>query len=480
MKNALVLLFSSTVALTIGLNASAEVQLLRSAHELGDPSGYCLDIPGFGPRMRKDAPINTHTCKYNRPGFSVDEEFEVTESQQLRLPEYDLCLAAGSLEAGSDVFTIDCAKDNVHAWTIHANGNVTPSGTPALCLTLGSEKRYVNSSPGNLIPNSSRGISMQECDDDREQYQSWKWSGTSEQDTPTANSLRGGMDVELARGIRELGNVVAGRETAALYAKQERLFASEDVLISKEIAYGPDEGQRLQVYAGVNRNNPQDAAPIILLVHGGGFVRGGLNNFATAATQFAGLGYIAVNMTYPLAPNATWPSGSQNVAAAVKWIKENAADIKGNPNQIFVLGQSAGGAHVAEFVFRPSLVDGESPTVAGAILGSPAINPNSNAASAGDKAYYGTSGDGWANQQISGNIERTSIPVLIMHAELDPDKFHSNAARLLHELAAEKGLHTRFRQLRGHNHTSYMASVGTSDTRALQEILDFMATAGNN
>jgi len=45
MKNALALLFSSTFALTTGVNASAEVQLLRSAHELGDPSGYCLDIP---------------------------------------------------------------------------------------------------------------------------------------------------------------------------------------------------------------------------------------------------------------------------------------------------------------------------------------------------------------------------------------------------------------------------------------------------
>jgi len=478
MKNFLFLLFSSTFALLASVNASAEVQMLRSAYELGDPSGYCLDIPGFGPRMRKDAPINTHTCKYNRPGFSVDEEFEVTESQQLRMPEYDLCLAAGSLETGSDVFTIDCAKDNAHAWTIHANGNVTPSGTPGLCLTLGSEKRYVNSSPGNLVPNSSRSISLQACAEDREQYQSWKWSGTSEQDTPTANSLRGGMDVELARSIRELGNVVRARETAALYANQRRLFDADDVTVSEEIAYGPEEGQRLQVYSGVNRNNPQNAAPIILLVHGGGFLRGNLNNFAAAATQFAGLGYIAVNMTYPLAPKATWPSGSQSVAAAVNWIKKNAVEIKGNPDQIFVLGQSAGGAHVAEFVFRPSLVDGESPTVAGVILGSPAINPNPDIAPEGDRAYLGDAIDGWADQQISGNIERTSIPVLIMHAEFDPDKFHSNSAKLLQELVAEKGVHTRFRQLRGHNHTSYIASVGTSDTQALEEILDFIATAG--
>jgi hypothetical protein len=118
MKKTGALILSSIFAITVSGYASADTQFLRSAYELGDPNGYCLDIPGFGPRLQKDAPINTHTCKYNRPGFSVDEEFEVTESQQLRLPEYDLCLSAGSLEAGANVFTIDCAKDNAHAWTI--------------------------------------------------------------------------------------------------------------------------------------------------------------------------------------------------------------------------------------------------------------------------------------------------------------------------------------------------------------------------
>jgi len=480
MKNALALLFSSTFALTTGVNASAEVQLLRSAHELGDPSGYCLDIPGFGPRMRKDAPINTHTCKYNRPGFSVDEEFEVTESQQLRMPEYNLCLAAGSLAAGSDVFTIDCAKENAHAWTIHANGNVTPSGSPELCLTLGGERVYVNSSPGNLIANSTRSISMQNCGADRNHYQSWKWSGTSDQDTPTANSLRTGMSPATAAGIKALGHEVRVQETRALYASLPRMFGAADVSVSKEIAYGPEEQQRLQVYSGVNRNNPQNAAPVILLVHGGGFSRGDLGNFRSAATHFAGLGYIVVNMTYPLEPKASWPTGSQSVAAAVRWIKENAADIKGNPDNIFVVGQSAGGAHVAEFVFRPGLVNGESPTVAGAILVSPVVGLNVENASPGETAYFGDTSNAWKDKQILGNIERTSIPVLIMTAEFDPEKFRVATARLFHELVVDKGVTARFSQVRGHNHISYTAAIGTSDTQAAEEILDFIATAGRD
>ncbi|MGI9204690.1 MAG: alpha/beta hydrolase, partial [Woeseiaceae bacterium] len=187
-----------------------------------------------------------------------------------------------------------------------------------------------------------------------------------------------------------------------------------------------------------------------------------------------------VNMTYPLAPKTSWPSGSQSVAAAVRWIKEHAQELKGDPDSIFVLGQSAGGMHVAEFVFRPSLIDGASPMIAGAILGSPAIAIDPASASAGQSAYFGDTGNGWNDQQVLGNIERTSIPVLIMTAEYDPDRFHTSAAKLFHQLVVDKGVAARFRQIRGHNHTSYIASVGTADTQAAQEILDFMATAARD
>jgi len=480
MKKTVALILSSIFAITVSGYASADTQFLRSAYELGDPNGYCLDIPGFGPRLQKDAPINAHTCKYNRPGFSVDEEFEVTDSRQLRMPEYDLCLSAGSLEAGADVFTIDCAKDNAHAWAIQTNGNVSPVDSPGLCLTLGEEKVYVNSSPANLIPNSTRAISMQTCDADREQNQSWKWSDLSEQDTPTANTLRAGMNPETAAGIKALGNEVRVQETRALYASLPRMYGDADVSVSEEIAYGPEEGQRLQVYSGVNRNNPRNAAPVILLVHGGGFSRGDLGNFRSTATHFAALGYIVVNMTYPLEPKASWPIGSQSVAAAVRWIKENATDIKGNPDDIFVLGQSAGGTHVAEFVFRPGLADGESPTVAGAILISPVVSLSLENATAGEMAYFGDTSNAWKDKQVLGNIERISIPVLIMTAEFDPEKYRVATARLFHELVVDKGVTARFSQMRGHNHISYTASIGTSDTQAAEQILDFIATAGRD
>lgn len=477
MKNVFLTVCSVFLVAVYANNVAAEPSFLRSTYDLEDPSGYCLDIPGFGPRMRKDAPIGTHTCKYSIPGFYVDELFELTGSNFLRLPEYDLCLSAESLTVGSNINTIDCNLDKVHAWTMHAEGNVTPEGDVSLCLTMSREKVYVNTSVANLTANSGREVSLQNCARDSQYYQSWKLSDPHELETITANTLRQGMGVDTGRRIRDLGNEIRPAETAEIYAAKPRMFGAADVNISNVVDYGPEQGQQLQVYSGANRNNPQRGAPVILLVHGGGFRFGDLNSLANTAMHFAGLGYVVVNMTYPLAPAATWPSGGQSVASAIDWVKENAADIKCNPNNIFVLGHSAGGTHVADFVFRPGIIDGESPEVAGVIISSPVLAVADYLPGTG---YYGEDANEWPKKQILGNVERTSIPVLILVAEFDPAQLQTSAVKLLNELVVEKGVAGRFSQLRGHNHISYISSIGTADTQSAEQIIDFIATATRN
>lgn len=457
-----------------------ERKFLRTMSNLGDPSGYCLDIPGFGPRMQKDAPITTHTCKYNRPGFSVDEEFVITESNHLRMPEYDLCLSAESREPGARVYTLDCAADAVHGWLVQDNGRVTPTDARDLCLTLSSEAVYVNTAPGNLTANSSRDISMQPCSNSTMlEFQQWRWSDLAEQNTESANTLRSGMSAEIAAGIRELGRNVRIAETAALYENEPRAFGAADVIVSDPISYGSHEQQLLQVYTGRNRNSPRNDAPVLVLVHGGGYLRGSLASHAPVATNFAALGFVVVNITYPLAPAAKWPSGAQSVAAAVGWVKSNVRDYKGNPDNVIVFGNSAGGTHVADYVLRPSLADGESPEVAGAIVASPGGVVISPPADGREHPYWGDLSTDAAAKQVVGNIERTSIPMLVITAEYDPDRFQVAAAQLVHELMVEHGVRVRTRQLRGHNHSSYMAGVGTADKRLEQEIIDFLATAAS-
>lgn len=455
----------------LSVQSFSQSMFLRSFYELEDPRGYCLDIPGFGARMQIDAPITTHTCKYSLPGFDVDEIFEHADGK-LRLVNYDRCLSADSMEAGSAVVnSIDCG--DAHPWEVHTDGRVTPAADSRQCLTLAAERVFVNTSIGTVPPYSSRAITLQRCTANASYRQRWRWSETDEMPTYNANSLRSGMTTAAREANREIGPAVDPAATAAIYADAPRAFGAADVTVSDEIAYGPEEGHRLRVYEGNNRNSPGVGAPIILLVHGGGFSRGDLNNLAHVATHFAGLGFVAVNMTYPLAPEHTWPSGAEAVHAAVEWIHANIGDYRGNPAQLYVYGHSAGGNHVANYVLRPSLSSTQGDRVAGAILASPALQlPDAPDGVGSD--YYDVDGRTLADMRVLDNIETGSIPVLITVAEFDPRGFHRSTAQLLTRLIEDFGAQPRLRQMPGHGHISYVSAVGTRDRLLEEELMDFM------
>ncbi len=471
MKIRVVIVTLTAVLLGMPLQAFSQSMFLRSFYELEDPRGYCLDIPGFGARMQIDAPITTHTCKYSLPGFDVDEIFEHADGK-LRLVNYDRCLSAASMEAGNAVVnSIDCG--DAHPWEVHADGRVTPAADSRQCLTLAAERVFVNTSIGTVPPYSSRAITLERCTANASYRQRWRWSETDEMPTYNANSLRSGMTTAAREANREIGPAVDPAATAAIYADAPRAFGAADVTVSDEIAYGPEEGHRLRVYEGNNRNSPGVGAPIILLVHGGGFSRGDLNNLAHVATHFAGLGFVAVNMTYPLAPEHTWPSGAEAVDAAVEWIHAHIGDYRGNPARLYVYGHSAGGNHVANYVFRPSLSSTQGDRVAGAILASPALQLP-GAPDAVGSAYYDVDGRTLADMRVLDNIETGSIPVLITVAEFDPRGFHRSTAQLLTRLIEDFGAQPRLRQMPGHGHISYVSAVGTRDRLLEEELMDFM------
>ena len=471
MKTRVITVTLTAVLMGMSSQAFSQSMFLRSMYELEDPRGYCLDIPGFGARIRIDAPITTHTCKYSLPGFDVDEIFEHTDGK-LRLVNYDRCLSADSMEAGrADVNSIDCG--DAHEWQVHDDGRVTPSSDSSQCLTLAAERVFVNTAIGTVPPYSSRAVSLEPCTADASYRQRWRWSETDEMPTWNANSLRSGMTRAAREGNRDIGPAVNPGATAAIYADAPRAFGAADVTVSDEIAYGPEKGHRLKVYKGNNRNSPGMGAPIILLVHGGGFSRGNLSNLSHAATHFASLGFVAVNMTYPLAPEYTWPSGAEAVHAAVEWIHANIGDYRGNPAQLYVYGHSAGGNHVANYVFRPSLSSTQGDRVAGAILASPALQLPDAPDEVGSD-YYDVDGRSLAEMRVLDNIETASIPVLITVAEFDPRGFHRSTAQLLTRLIEDFGAQPRLRQMQGHGHISYVSAIGTSDRLLEEELVDFM------
>jgi len=97
--------------------------------------------------------------------------------------------------------------------------------------------------------------------------------------------------------------------------------------------------------------------PAVVFVHGGSYVNGDPRDDRNAVygendafmAYVASHGYVVFAVRYRLADEAKWPAQIQDVKAAIRWIRGNAAQYGVNPQRIAVWGESAGG-HIAAMV----------------------------------------------------------------------------------------------------------------------------------
>jgi acetyl esterase/lipase len=94
-------------------------------------------------------------------------------------------------------------------------------------------------------------------------------------------------------------------------------------------------------------------APVVMWVHGGGWRKGDKRHAVTDKVRlFNDAGYVFVSVNYRLTNLRTpepirYPTHNEDVAAAVAWMVDNAADHGGDPKRIALLGHSAGAGIVA-------------------------------------------------------------------------------------------------------------------------------------
>ena len=83
--------------------------------------------------------------------------------------------------------------------------------------------------------------------------------------------------------------------------------------------------------------------PVVVYLHGGGWIGGSPKTHRKLGMQFAEAGYLTINVDYRLAPEHPFPAGLDDCVHAVKWTGENAKRWNGDASRLAVGGDSAGG-----------------------------------------------------------------------------------------------------------------------------------------
>ncbi|MEO6739063.1 MAG: alpha/beta hydrolase, partial [Chthoniobacteraceae bacterium] len=122
----------------------------------------------------------------------------------------------------------------------------------------------------------------------------------------------------------------------------------ETVVFERDIEFANPDNQHLQV----NIAQPKDSKgllPAVVCIHGGGFRAGKRESYDKLCVTLAERGYVAITVTYRLAPAYPFPAAVLDCKAAVRWLRANAAKYHVDPARIGVTGGSAGG-HLAQFL----------------------------------------------------------------------------------------------------------------------------------
>lgn len=252
------------------------------------------------------------------------------------------------------------------------------------------------------------------------------------------------------------------------------------VPVERDIAYGNHPRQVLDVYPALNGDGP---AAVVMFVHGGAFVDGQKDRtdqvYSNVCRYFARNGIIGINVEFRLAPESTFPGGTEDMAAAVRWAREHIAAFGGDPRRIFLMGHSAGAAHAAHYAYDRSFHGPDGSGLKGLIVVSGRVrsensagNPNASRV----EAYYGKDivrmNAGSAVNHVGGHC----IPTLIAIAEYENPLLDVHCVELFSKLTVASQRAPRFIQMKGHNHTSMVAHFDTAEDTLGSEIVDFVKT----
>lgn len=115
---------------------------------------------------------------------------------------------------------------------------------------------------------------------------------------------------------------------------KERIKSIEDIEYDSDV-----KNSIMDIYTPFTYTRP---LPIIMWIHGGGYIFGDKSVTAEYGRNLANKGYLVANINYSLAPGHKYPEPIIQANQALKYLNEHAPEYGGDTNKFFIGGDSAG------------------------------------------------------------------------------------------------------------------------------------------
>lgn len=93
----------------------------------------------------------------------------------------------------------------------------------------------------------------------------------------------------------------------------------------------------------------KDKLPVIISVHGGGYVYGSKEVYQFYAANLAEKGFAVINYNYRLAPKYKFPAPLQDLSLVIDWILAHQEEYPLDPDRVFIVGDSAGAQIASQY-----------------------------------------------------------------------------------------------------------------------------------
>jgi acetyl esterase/lipase len=240
------------------------------------------------------------------------------------------------------------------------------------------------------------------------------------------------------------------------------------VSVIKDLEFSKPDRHPLRLDLYLPEQKPANPLPVIVWIHGGGWLNGSKEN-AKNASWLATKGFAVASINYRLTTEATWPAQIDDCRESVRWLRANAKTYGLDPDHIGAFGSSAGGHLAALMGTRPypdaerdtsriqAVCDWFGPTE---LLTMP---PNMIANGRTEEQVANSNGAKLLGATVKDvpdlakeasaldNVTADDAPFLIMHGSADPG-VPTEQSKKLHAKLVSSGVHSEFHIVEGAGH----------------------------